>query len=97
MISYCSNDPVDSSDPSGMSEFQDNYMLAKKKYLARWGSGKQDEYKRWKAQRDANNNVFGAGASSTFVTDQPSTSNSFFIFSYKTGNKGCTGKRPDIL
>ncbi len=90
MISYCSNDPVDSSDPSGMSEFQDNYMLAKKKYLARWGSGKQDEYKRWKAQRDANNNVFGAGASSTFVTDQPSTSNSFFIFSYKTGNKVTT-------
>ncbi|MCO7138216.1 hypothetical protein NIF40_11910 [[Clostridium] leptum] len=65
-------------------------MLAKKKYLARWGSGKQDEYKRWKAQRDANNNVFGAGASSTFVTDQPSTSNSFFIFSYKTGNKVTT-------
>ena len=43
--SYCSNDPVDGYDPSGMSEFQDNYMLAKKKYLARWGSGKQDEYK----------------------------------------------------
>ena len=26
VFSYCSNDPVNGSDPSGMSEFQANYM-----------------------------------------------------------------------
>ena len=46
VFSYCSNDPVNGSDPSGMSEFQDNYMMERAKYFARWGSGKQDEYKR---------------------------------------------------
>ncbi|CZT55511.1 hypothetical protein [Solibaculum mannosilyticum] len=62
-------------------------MLAKKKYLARWGSGKQDEYKRWEEQRDANNNVFGAGASSVIDVDYPASNNNYFIFSYKTGKK----------
>ncbi|BCI60996.1 hypothetical protein I4300191C4_15640 [Solibaculum mannosilyticum] len=57
--SYCSNDPVDGYDPSGMSEFQDNYMrwaAERREYRKRFGSGKQEEYALWKKQQDEKNN-----------------------------------------
>lgn len=41
-----------------MSEFQDNYMReARAKELARWGSGKQDEYKIWENQQKEKNST----------------------------------------
>ena len=69
-------------------------MLAKKKYLARWGSGKQDEYKRWEEQRDANNSAVGAGASTVIEANKNSGVNyNVYPLSFSSGVKTTVTKK----
>lgn len=92
VFSYCSNDPAGGSDPSGMSEFQDNYMREQRN---KWGSGKQQEYEsaKIKAQNEKilhpqkSGSLVGVGGSVVTEYDTPTSSKSWGIFSYKTGTK----------